>query len=444
MPKHIRRRHVLAGSAATALLTLPGKAPAQGGRKKWQGVTLNVSCWNSTYPKLLAEYLHEFEDMTGAKVNYETPSFPIYNQRMDLELSTGSSAYDVINVTFIYIGRWIGAGWITPLDDFIKDASKTPADWGVDDFLSGTTAAFKDKKGRLNAVPWIADLEMAGASRFDLLQKVGLKMPDTFAELETTIKSVNQKDGIPGFVVENHYGWAWIPYLQGFGGNVFRHPPDDLMPTLDTPEAIAAADFFGRMLRNYGPDGVVSYTYDQVLATLKQGRANYCTHNLTYLVQMAQKTSKVASTCGFSIMPGGPQGRFPGLATHGWGIPAGSKQKDAAWDFITWSMSKTMTMRMFKEKGYSSVTRRSVIEAPDFNVSMKLNNFDVAKIYLDSIERAASGYMAYRTVPVYPQVDREIDAAIQSVVSQQMTAAEAMKLAQVNAIAQIKRAGVKL
>jgi hypothetical protein len=39
----------------------------------------------------------------GAKVNYEMPSFPIYNQRTDVELSTGGSSYDVLNVTFIYI-----------------------------------------------------------------------------------------------------------------------------------------------------------------------------------------------------------------------------------------------------------------------------------------------------------------------------------------------------
>lgn len=44
------------------------------------------------------------------------------------------------------------------------------------------------------------------------------------------------------YVTDSHYGWTFIPYLQAFGGNVFRNPPDDLFPTLDTPEAIAAAD----------------------------------------------------------------------------------------------------------------------------------------------------------------------------------------------------------
>ena len=88
--------------------------------------------------EFLRSYIPEFEEATGAKVNYETPSFPIYNQRMDIELSTKSGAHDVINVTFIYSGRWIGAGWVTPLNDFIDDPKKTPADWDANDFLPGT------------------------------------------------------------------------------------------------------------------------------------------------------------------------------------------------------------------------------------------------------------------------------------------------------------------
>jgi hypothetical protein len=36
--------------------------------------------------------------------------------------STKGSGFDVLNVTFIYTSRWIGAGWLTPLDP----ASRTP------------------------------------------------------------------------------------------------------------------------------------------------------------------------------------------------------------------------------------------------------------------------------------------------------------------------------
>jgi multiple sugar transport system substrate-binding protein len=441
----IGRRDLLTAAATTAgLLTLPGKAPAQGGAKQFAGVTLNVICWSLSYPEYLRAYIPEFEQATGAKVVYETPAFPIYNQRMDVELSTRSAAHDVINVTFIYSGRWIGAGWTTPLDDFFKDPAKTPADFDVGDFLPGTTAAFKDRQGRLHAIPWIADAHMSGCSRYDLFQQGGLKLPDTFDELGIAMQTLKAKGGPAPFIVDNHYGWNLIPYLQGFGGNVFAHAPDDLHPTLDTPEAIHAAEFFSRLLRDDGPDGALSYTYDQAVPALKAGSINYSTMTETSLVQMANPDSKVAKTCALAMMPAGPAGRFPNVAAHGWGIPSTAPNKDAAWAFITWAMSKQLLLRMFREHGYSSVTRGSMIELPEFRDRSMINGIDVAKIYLDTLTRAGAGYTVYRTVPPYPPVDHEIDVAVQSIVSNQMSAKEAMQRAQQNSVRALQRAGVKL
>jgi multiple sugar transport system substrate-binding protein len=447
-PSVTRRRFLGAGAAVlgTALAATPRRAPAQAGRTKpFAGTTLNVSCWSAPFPKWLGDYIPEFTEATGIKVNYETPAFPVYNQRVDLELSTRGSAYDVLNVTFIYSSRWIGAGWFTPLNEFISDPNRTPPDWDAGDFLPGSLAPMKDARGQIHALPWIADVYMAAAARYDLFEKAGLKLPDTFDDIQKVLKAVHDKDGVKGFVNENHHGWTWIPYLQGFGGNVFRNPPDDLMPTLDSPEAIEAAEWYATTLRTYGPDGVLSYTYDQALQTLLQGRANYITFNQAWVVQLGDASkSKVAKTVAYGLMPAGPKGRFPGVAAHGFGIPAGSKKKDAAWEFIKWAMSRDMLRRMLVEKGYGSITRRSVIATPEFKQKMTINGHDVADLYLKSIEHAARGYMKYRTVHVYPQVDKQIDKAIELVTSRQMSAREAMQKAQANSIADLKKAGVKL
>src|SRR5688572_14093316 len=77
-------------------------------------------------------------------------------------------------------------------------------------------------------------------------------------------------------------GWTFVPFLQAFGGNVFRNPPEDLTPTLDTPEAVAAAEYFARILKEFGPNGVLSYTPDQVVKALQSGRANYSAIGQTY------------------------------------------------------------------------------------------------------------------------------------------------------------------
>ena len=142
-------------------------------------------------------------------------------------------------------------------------------------------------------------------------------------------------------------------------------------------------------------------------------------------------------------MPAGPKGRRPGLAVHAFGIPVGARKKDAAWEFIKWSLAKQTMGRVMSEKGYGSVTRKSLIESAEFKERMMVNGFDMADMYVKTIDISAAGYMAYRTVHVYPQVDKQLDKVIENVVSGQMSAKEALALAQKNAVSDLKRAGIK-
>ncbi|MGF6735212.1 ABC-type glycerol-3-phosphate transport system substrate-binding protein [Paraburkholderia youngii] len=271
-----RRRLLQAAAVLGATVMLPGLVRAQSGAKKYAGVTLNVSVFSTAYTKLLQQWLPEFEAASGAKVNFDTPSFPVYNQRADLELSTRGSAYDVLNVTFIYSSRWINSGWLTPLDDFIKNPALTAADWDVKDFLPGALASETGKDGKLYGIPWNAEALLSGSSRFDLVKAAGYAYPDTTDDLVKVLRAVNKKERVAGYVADSHYGWTFVPYLQAFGGNVFRTPPDDLFPTLDTPEAIAAAEYYANLISEFGPDGGVTYTPDQVTQALMLGRTNIC------------------------------------------------------------------------------------------------------------------------------------------------------------------------
>ena len=441
-----QRRHLLqAATALGASALLPGFAHAQSGAKKFQGVTLNVSTFSAAYPKLLQQYLPEFEALTGAKVNYDAPSFPVYNQRADLELSTKGSAYDVVNVTFIYSSRWINSGWLTPLDDFIKNPNLTPADWDVNDFLPGARAPETGKDGKLYGIPWTAEALLSASSRFDLVQQAGLAYPDTTDDLVKVLRAVNKKERVAGFVSDSHYGWTFVPYLHAFGGDVFRKAPDDLYPTLDTPEAVAAAEYYASLLREFGPDGAITYTPDQVTQALKLGRVNFTDAGQLHLAQLGDAaTSKTLKTLKFGQVPKGPAGRFPGTAVHGLGIPVGSKNKEAAWAFIQWALSR-QTTRKAVLAGYGSPARRSDIDSQDFRAKQVINGNDLAQLALDSIEQASrTGHMKYRTVSVYPQVDQQLNKAIALIASGQASAKQALQQAQAQSITELKRAGLSL
>ncbi|KQR63095.1 ABC transporter substrate-binding protein [Acidovorax sp. Leaf160] len=443
-----QRRHLLqAATGIGASLLLPALAAhAQpGGARRFQGTTLNVSTFSAAYPKLLQQWLPEFEALSGAKVNFDAPSFPVYNQRADLELSTKGSAYDVVNVTFIYSSRWIDSGWLTPLDEFIASPQHTPPDWDLNDFLSGARAPETGRDGKLYGIPWTAEALLSVSSRFDLVQQAGLAFPDTTDDLVKVLRAVNKKERVAGFVSDSHYGWTFVPYLHAFGGDVFRKAPDDLFPTLDTPEAVAAADYYANLIREFGPDGAITYQPDQVTQALKLGRVNFSDAGQLHLAQLGDAaTSKTLKTVKFGFVPKGPAGRFPGTAVHGLGIPAGSRNKEAAWAFIQWALSKQTTRRAVAA-GYGSPARRSDIDSPEFRSRQRINGSDLAQLSLDSISLAErTGHMKYRTVSVYPQVDQQLNKAIALIASGQANARQAMQQAQAQSIAELRRAGQKI
>jgi multiple sugar transport system substrate-binding protein len=227
---------------------------------------------------------------------------------------------------------------------------------------------------------------------------------------------------------------------------VFRGPPDDLMPTIDTPEAVAAAEWYANILAKYGPAGGLSFTDDQAMRAQIAGRANIRTQAVGWMTPLVRhEESTVKSTTRYALMPAGPKGNFPGSNSHGYGIPLGAKNKDAAWEFIKWAMSKETLKKVALTKGYSAICRRSIITDPAYKQAMTLNGQDVAALYLQVLELGGkSGYMKYRTVPVFPQVGDKINKAIEKIATNQMKAAEAMKEAQAEAIADLQKAGVKL
>ncbi len=438
------RRKLLVGGTAFASSLMLGAPAVLAQAKRFSGVTLNVSCWSARYPQLLADYVNEFTELTGAKVNYDTPGLQVYNQRADLELSTKGAGYDVLNITFVFSSRWIGNGWLTPLDTFLNDSTKTSPDFDFADFLPGAVAPLKDAKGVVHGVPWVTDSAMIIATRYDQLQGVGAGMPDTFDDLERTAGLVHKKDGVDGFLTDNHWGWWYPQMLQGYGGDIFRNAPNDLMPTLNTPEAIAAAEQLARIVTKFGPPGAGGMAYGQTQELLSAGKANLSMVTHQNGMQHAEPDSKVAKTLRFALTPRGPKGRYPGVASHGWGIPVGSKNKDAAWEFIKWSTSKQLLNRMVKEKFLGSVTRRSIFDTPDYRKLIAVNGQDTGQIVLDTIKLGEQGHMKYRTVPVYPQVNVQLNQALGRIISGQMSPKESMNQAQTSIIADFRRAGVKI
>ncbi len=410
--------------------------------KPFAGVTLNGAAFQHGYHAAIKELLPEFEQATGIKVNFDLQAFPVYNQRMDLELSTTGSGYDFCNITFPFSGRWVGSKWLTPLDEFVKDPNITPASFDPADFLTGSQAPFVGPDGATYGYSWLTGVQMLGAARADLIEKAGMKMPQTLDEFMAVCVATHSND-TAAYVNDKLHNWEFPPFLLGFGGKVLKNAPTDITPVLDSPEAIKAADYYATLLRKYAPQGVLSFTDDQALRLQMTGRANMRTQTLEWLLTLGKSPdSRVRDTVRYSAMPAGPAGAFPGVNSQAYAIPAGSKQKRAAWEFIKWAVSKEMVLRLALEKAQVGVARKSVLADPAVKAAMTVNGQDLSLIFINAVEEAGKrGYMRYRTLPVFPQVGEKINRAIERIATGQGTAQEAMVAANKEAIDDLKKAG---
>lgn len=318
------RRDVLKGAAAAAAAGMAGlRVPVVLGQAKpFAGKMLNVSAFTHVHQNHVKELLPEFEQKTGIKVNLDTQAFPIYNQRADLELSTKGQAYDVLGITYIYAARWIGAGWFFSLDEFLNDRNRTPPEWDAADFDPASMTPLKDAKGKIYGFPWEQSSILMAAARADLLEKAGLKMPETLKELEEAVAKIHNVDGVAGYVSHTTHHWVWVPYLMALGGKVFKDSPDNLTPTLDTDVAGEAMQLYGDLLRKYSPSGVLSFQDAQAMQVQLNGRANFRTQSVAWLTPLAtDPKSNVRKTVRFGLMPAGPAGRFPGGEQPWMGYP---------------------------------------------------------------------------------------------------------------------------
>ncbi len=226
-----RRKLLQAGVATLGAAAFPLPAIAQS--KPFAGVTLHgprssiasSRCCRTTFPNS--------KQRTGIKVDLQLSAFPVYNQQANLELSSGGSAYDFVNVTFILAARWVAAGLLANLDEFTSDPKLTPAEWKPKDFVEGAQVPYRDAKGATYGYSWEGGAMLMGLSRMDLMEKKGLKIPKTFAELQQVCAEINGTDNVNGIVSFQLHHWCLPPYIQGFGGNIFRNPPSDIMPTLN-------------------------------------------------------------------------------------------------------------------------------------------------------------------------------------------------------------------
>lgn len=314
---------------------------AQGTKDEAAPEEIRVLLANHPYGELLKTKIPEFEAETGIKVNYESLQESQLTNKLTTEFATNSSTVDVFMTRPLQEGlMFIKNGWYESLDNY--DFADYPAN-SVD---------IGRKDGKAYIVPLVTEWQVM-YYRKDLFKKAGLSVPTTFAELENAARVLN-KDGVAGFASRGKGAAAVTQissYIYNYGGRYL----EDGKAVFDSPEAIEAIRYYGKLLGNYGPQGVTSMSWENVMPVFQAGKVAMWTDASVFYGQIVDpaKTEIPAEDIGVAQLPRGPKDDSPFIVVS-WGMAmsSASKNKDAAQKFLDWATSKELA----KEGMFTNIT----------------------------------------------------------------------------------------
>ncbi len=314
---------------ALCSLTIAASVAAQAQTRE-----IRVLLANHPYGELLKSAIPEFESATGIKVNAESLQESQLTTKLTTEFATNSSSVDVFMTRPLQEGKMFHKnGWYEPLTSY--DFSDYPKN--VMSVASFGTRSY--------IVPLVTEWQVL-YYRKDLLAGAGIKVPVNFTELEAAAGKLNS-DAVAGFASRGK-GAAAVTQLSSYVYNFGGLYLDKGVAVFDSKPAVDAIRFYGKMLGTWGPKGVTSMSWENIMPLFQAGKVAMWTDASVFYGQIIDpaKTQLGADKVGIANFPAGPKTNSPFIVTS-WGmaIAKQSKKKDLALKFVDWATSKELAAK---------------------------------------------------------------------------------------------------
>lgn len=133
-------------------------------------------------------------------------------------------------------------------------------------------------------------------------------------------------------------------YVYNYGGLYL----DKGAAVFDSKPALEAIRFYGKLLGSYGPKGITSMSWENIMPLFQAGKIAMWTDASVFYGQIIDptKTQIPAENVGIATFPAGPRTNSPFIVTS-WGIAVArqSKHKDLARKFVEWATGKELAAR---------------------------------------------------------------------------------------------------
>ena len=413
---NLNRRSVLKGTAATALgLSLPmpfiSRSLAASGK-----IVVGMEA-GSPYDAFYRKYADAFTGASGVSVEFQAIPHDSIRQQFVQDALSGGGSFDVYIADQVWLPEFYQKGFIKDLSGSVTDADKA-------DF-SKTAIETVSYDGALVALPIMVH-NCAMYYRTDLFEKAGLSgPPQSWDEYRAFAKkTTDAANGIFGTMVCSKQGIEASTRLHSF----YQQAGGDLLdangaPTINSDAGRAALEFMTALVADgSAPEGVLELP-DMQGKWLEGKLAMAPVWPYLYTLSKEPLGSNFAITTS-------PGLKHPGGTVYSWGFAAasGSKNPDAAVEFIKWA-TNTDQLYAFGKEYINPVPRASAIDLIKADTAIS----DGDKAAIDGFASSAAAGISMTMVPQYSQLLDILGVMQSGVMSKAMSIDQALAEGQAKA-----------
>ncbi|WP_421761098.1 ABC transporter substrate-binding protein [Devosia sp.] len=414
----------LLGAGLVVLLS----TTAYGQDKPLAGVTLTLASQNDQFGAVLAKMAPMFKEATGADLKVEIMDYGTLLTKTTADFVGDTKGYDLVTMDIVWAGSYAENGYSVDLTDWVK---RDAAEIDLDDIYPVVLSSLGQYEGKYVAFPFAAYANVL-AYRKDLFDAAGLAVPTSMEDLvEDAKKLTDPAKNQYGFVANGQKGPAvaqdWMQYNTQMGGSILGA---DGKPALNSPENVKSLTVYKQLFTDSAPPGAIEYDWGGREESFRQGIAAMMqTWSVGAPGYSDPAVSNIVGKAGIAPAPVG-KGLKPEYGVGGWGMAINAdiddKQKEAAWTFIKWLVSKPVH-KEFNLEGAGSFMRKSEMTDPDLTAK-----FDFLPVVATTYENGNGEYRP--RIPQYPEIQDILGSAVNAVLAGAAEPQAALDEAQAEAI----------
>ena len=206
----------------------------------------------------------------------------------------------------------MGSTWTPEFGDIgaLEPAGLDETDRFVGSLIEGATV-----DGTVYGVPWYAGAR-ALIYRTDVLASLGLSVPTTWEELLSVGQAIRDRTGMAAFGVAGNAAHYVLPMVWQWGGEIAYRKGGVWRSGMDSPEAIAAVQFYADLYRRerFAPAGALSWNARDVRKAFEAGDLAMMIGGAWDLRPLLAAHPELAGKVGTALLPAGPSGERDSFA----------------------------------------------------------------------------------------------------------------------------------